>query len=81
MDAGNLSPVAKLFRAKYPDKEITICTDNDKFKEHNTGLEKAIEAGASIRACVVFPEFKDETMRPTDFNDLFVLDGAEAVRE
>jgi putative DNA primase/helicase len=81
MDAGNLSPVAKLFRAKCPNAELIICSDNDQYGAINAGLEKAIEAGASIRAYVVFPVFKDETMRPTDFNDLFVLDGAEAVRE
>jgi putative DNA primase/helicase len=81
-DTSGLKPVAKLLRAKYPDAKIVVCADNDQFHENcvNPGVEKATEAAKEAGAYVVKPEFKDLSTKPTDFNDLFVLEGIEAVQ-
>jgi putative DNA primase/helicase len=80
-DSGNLKPVAEAIKAKYGDKEIIIAADNDQYYENrNPGLEKAWEAAKSIGSYVVKPEFKDVSMKPKDFNDLHILEGADAVR-
>jgi putative DNA primase/helicase len=81
-DTSGLKPVAKLLRAKYPDAKIVVCADNDQYHENgvNPGVEKATEAAKEINAFVVKPEFKNVSTRPTDFNDLFILEGAEAVK-
>ena len=80
-DAGNLKSVIQAIRKKYPQLKMTICADNDCYSQQNIGLEKAKEAALISNAQVIFPKFKDASMRPTDFNDLFVLEGKEAVKE
>jgi RecA-family ATPase len=72
-NAGNLEPVAIALRGKYPDRSIIICADND---ESGVGLEKAQKAAQAIQARVTMPE-----QPKTDFNDLHVNVGLEAVRE
>lgn len=80
-NAGNLEPVAEKIRKQYPDAEIVIAADNDAWKPEigNTGVKKAKEAAAVINARVAIPEFKDVSSEPTDFNDLFILEGADEV--
>ncbi len=82
-DSGNLKPVAQALREKYSNIKIVFCADNDCYHENgiNPGLEKAREAAQSVGAEVVFPEFKDTSIHPTDFNDLLILEGKEAVKE
>jgi putative DNA primase/helicase len=82
-DSGNLKPVAQAIKEKYPNMRIIICADNDCYHENgaNPGLEKAREAAQSVGAEVVFPEFKDTSTHPIDFNDLLILEGKEAVKE
>ena len=79
-DAGNLLPVAKAIREKHPSAPIVICADNDQFTEGNIGFTKGREAAMAVNAKVIFPEFKDTSSKPTDFNDLARLQGNEAVR-
>jgi putative DNA primase/helicase len=81
-DAGNLKAVARVIRLKYPNTKIVIAADNDQYHENgiNPGIEKASDAAREIEACMVKPDFKDISKQPTDFNDLFVLEGAEAVK-
>lgn len=62
-DAGNLMPVARSLRQKFPDAEITICADNDDKSETNTGVIKAREAALSINAFLAIPPCSG------DFND------------
>jgi putative DNA primase/helicase len=76
--ANNLVKVAKVIRKAYPDIEMIICGDDDFKNEKNVGKEKAEEAGLVSMSAVVLPVFKDA--RGTDFNDLLVLEGEEAVR-
>ena len=65
MDAGNLEPVAKVIRAKYPSGKIIICADNDQI-----GIEKATIAAQSCNGLFIAP--------PTvgmDFNDFINAGG------
>lgn len=83
MNCGNLLPVAKSCREKWPDRTILIAADNDRFTKknnepYNPGLEKAKQAATSIRGILVFPEFPAES-KGSDFNDLDSLVGREAV--
>ena len=81
-DSGNLKPVAQAIREKYSNIKIIFCADNDCYHENgiNPGLEKSREAAQVVGAEVVFPEFKDCSIHPTDFNDLMLLEGKEAVK-
>jgi putative DNA primase/helicase len=79
--AGNLLPVAKAIRDKFPNKKLIIAADDDWKKADNTGLEKAKEAASSIGAHLAIPQFlKNRGDKDTDFNDLARLSGANAVR-
>jgi len=81
-DSGNLKPVAQALREKYSNIKIIFCADNDCYHENgiNPGIEKARDAAQSVGAEVVFPEFKDSSTHPTDFNDLMILEGKDAVK-
>lgn len=80
-DAGNLLPAAEALRAKHPDAKITICGDDDRWTEGNPGRTKAAAAAQAIGAELVIPRFKDLGTKPTDFNDLAVLEGLRVVKE
>jgi len=77
---GNILPVCEQIKAKYPATRITICADNDQFTDGNPGVTDAKKAGEKLNVKVVWPEFKDLSTRPTDFNDLSLLEGIDAVK-
>ncbi len=81
-DAGNIEHVLKNLKTTHPNKEFIIAADNDLWKEHNVGREKAELAAQKYGAKVMLPNFtlahKDEM--PTDFNDLHKISGIEEVR-
>jgi putative DNA primase/helicase len=52
-DAGNLLPVAKVIRSRFPDHEIIICSDSDL---SGVGQQKANEAAVAIGGLVYIPE-------------------------
>jgi putative DNA primase/helicase len=79
-DSGNLKPVAQNIKAKYADRQIAICGDNDQWADGNPGVTKAKEAAAQIGARVVIPQFRDLSTEPTDFNDLSRLEGPHAFK-
>ncbi len=79
-NCGNLLPVAKALHAKHPEIEITIAGDNDQWTENNPGQSKAMEAAKATKSKVVIPDFKNIETKPTDFNDLFNLEGSETVK-
>lgn len=60
-DCGNLAPVARALRAKYPTARITLCADNDTGTPGNPGLTKATEAAGEVGGRVAIP--------PDGFND------------
>ena len=63
-DCGNLLPVAKVLRAKYPHAAITICADNDTQTAGNPGLSAARAAAEAIGGKVAVPPEPHN-----DFND------------
>ena len=88
-DSGNLKPVAKAMRIKYPDSEIIIAADNDQWTirpdgtPYNAGIEAAEQAAVSIGgARVIFPiiDSQDPGKR-TDWDDVARSDGDEVVRD
>jgi len=79
-NAGNLLKVA--------EPGMTIGGDNDNFtKDHKTGepwnpgREKALTAAWEQNCQVVIPVFQNTDSRPTDFNDMHVLENLDAVRQ
>lgn len=90
-DSGNLPAVAEAIRKKYPERTIIIAADNDRAKMpdgkiKNPGVEAAIKAAKAVKCRVAVPlftaaELAKESGRPSDFDDLFQLEGLAAVRE
>lgn len=78
-NAGNLLPVAKALRVAYPDVKITVCADDDRHLEANVGVEKAEKAAMIAHGVLVVPRFTDLESQGTDFNDLEMAEGIEAV--
>lgn len=85
-NAGNLLDVAKTVRKRYADAYIVVCCDNDRWtvikgELVNVGLIKGKEAAKAIQGRAVWPDFpNDDEQKRTDYNDLYVTEGAEAVR-
>ena len=85
-NAGNLEPVARALRGVMPDAALVLAADNDRWTKKqdgtpwNTGIEAAQKAAKATGAAVVWPEFKDLTGNPTDFNDLMLAEGLDEVR-
>ncbi|UQA71435.1 toprim domain-containing protein [Stenotrophomonas maltophilia] len=85
-DAGNLAAVARAWRSAVPDGSFVICADNDQWTRQpldNPGVTHATRTAAEIDARVAWPEFTTlhgDDDRPTDFNDLHLREGLEAVR-
>ncbi|MBK7275106.1 MAG: DUF927 domain-containing protein [Betaproteobacteria bacterium] len=82
-DAGNLAPVARVLRGRFPDALIVVCGDDDRDTEartgRNPGREKATEAAKLARGVAVFPVLPDGA--GSDFNDMHAAAGLQAVRE
>ena len=79
-DAGNLESVIEELKKAYPQSPLIIAGDDDVWKDTNPGREKAREAAQKYGCSVVFPTFKETSRKPTDFNDLHVLEGVEEVK-
>jgi len=79
-DAGNLDAVIEEFKRVHPMSSIIMVGDDDVWKEVNIGREKAEQAALKHGCIVVFPQFRRMTSKPTDFNDLHVLEGLEEVK-
>jgi len=82
-NAGNLLPVAKLARRRYPGRVIVICADDDHEtaarEGKNPGIEKATAAAKAVGAVLAVPNFTDQAGK-SDFNDLAQAEGVEAVQ-
>jgi len=80
-NAGNMLPVAKALREKYPEQALIICADDDAGTSGNPGLTKATEAAQAVNGLVAVPDFgPDRPDGATDFNDLADAQGPEAVK-
>jgi phage/plasmid primase-like uncharacterized protein len=85
LDAGNLEPVAKQICNKVGSDKVIVAGDRDSWKiaegKRDVGTESAKKAAAATGARLVFPVFqKADGKRTTDFNDLFIAEGADAVK-
>jgi putative DNA primase/helicase len=78
--AGNLGPVARKIRAAMPDATLIIAADDDFRTDGNPGITSAREAAAAHGALVAAPRWEGDRGTGTDFNDLHVSEGLEAVR-
>lgn len=58
-DAGNLEPVARALRAKFPAVRLVLCADNDAATPGNPGLTKATEAARAVGGLLAVPEFAE----------------------
>jgi putative DNA primase/helicase len=79
----NLEPVAVAMRKKYPRATIIIASDNDKWKEpgKNPGVTAAKKAAEAAECQLAIPHFDPkDSGKPTDYNDLHLLEGEKAVR-
>lgn len=85
---GNLMAVAKELREQYRDARIIIAADNDRWstvfvdkkKEPNPGVAFARRVTKEVDGVeLAVPDFADLAGNPTDFNDLYVREGSEAV--
>lgn len=82
IDAGNLLEVARELHKVKPGLRKVICGDNDRWTMQpmeNPGLHYASLAVKATGALLCMPEFKSLDGKPTDFNDLHVAEGLEAV--
>jgi putative DNA primase/helicase len=78
-NAGNLKPVAQMARARYPDRTIVICGDDDRQTEGNPGRSKATIAALAVGAKLALPFFQS-SQAGTDFNDLHQDEGKDVVK-
>ncbi len=76
-----MEEVSKALAEKYKGIEITVCADNDQYKDNNIGLECAKKAALAVGGKLAVPQFtKEEQARKlTDFNDLHKAQGLDAV--
>ena len=80
-NAGNLEPVALALRAKYAALKIIIAADDDHLTDGNPGMSKATAAALAVGGLLAVPVFPaDRPDKATDFNDLHLLAGADAVK-
>lgn len=80
-DAGNLDPVIEALKSKHPKRKIILAGDDDCWGMENTGRIKAEAAANKHCLKAMFPQFKNTSTQPTDFNDLHVLEGLEEVKK
>lgn len=69
-DAGNLGPVCREIRARFPDARILLVGDRDaKAHAQSTGSRKAADAALEVGACLFVPEW---TGAGRDANDILL---------
>lgn len=85
-NASNIFNVCNEIKSKY--KNVIVCADADEFninentgEPFRTGQVVAEKIKKEIGIEYILPKFKDITTKPTDFNDLMILEGLEEVRK
>jgi putative DNA primase/helicase len=79
-DAGNLFPVAKALRTEYPDSNLIVCADTDRWTDTNPGMTHAFKAAEAVGGRLVWPRFSKFCSLGSDFNDLYLEEGKKEVR-
>ena len=71
-NTGNLLPVAKALRSKFPCLTLILAADDDHSTEGNPGLTAATEAAKVVGGLLAVPDFAGLNRGPkdTDFNDM-----------
>ncbi len=83
MTCGNLDNVAQVARLRWPQRRILLCADDDRWGQdpnRNPGRDAAKEAAELVEGFWMVPQFESDHSRPTDFNDLHMLEGTMIVR-
>jgi putative DNA primase/helicase len=80
--SGNLLPVAKALRAKYPCLTLVLAADDDWKTEGNPGVTAATAAARAVGGLLAVPDFTGYARgdKDTDFNDLHRLAGITEVQ-
>ena len=80
-NAGNMLPVARALRTKYPRVTLVVCADDDWKTEGNPGLTAATEAARAVGGLLAVPDFTGlpRANSDSDFNDLHRLAGMAGV--
>ena len=55
--AGNLEPVARALRAKFPRMRLVVCADNDQATPGNPGVTQALAAARAVGGYLAVPDF------------------------
>lgn len=78
-NSSNLKSIAMQVSRKFISNPIIICGDNDQFTQNNQGLECALSAAKAVNGTICMPSFQEKHFihKPTDFNDLFCLEGVD----
>lgn len=80
--SANLLAIAQKMKEQFPDHILIVCGDDDADKKDNPGLSKANRVADIIGATVAIPSFgKVRPVNATDFNDMSILMGLNAVAE
>jgi len=79
LSADNMLGVGEAIREEYPDAKLMYAADDDQYGSNNSGKEKATVAAQMTGGIVVLPQFACTKTKPTDFNDLFILEGSKVV--
>jgi len=83
-DSGNLMAVAEAVKARFPDRHILVCADNDHANVHgNVGMVKAEEAAKAVGGSFIAPIFSsaEKAKGLTDFDDLGKARGSQSVSQ
>jgi len=81
MNCGNLLLVAQALQKKYPQCRLVICADDDWKTAGNPGVTEAEKAARFVGAAVAVPVWTGARgEKDTDFNDLALAEGREAVQ-
>ncbi len=71
-DAGNLEPVARALREKFPDKVLLVAGDDDRREPgRNPGRDQATRAAEAVNAKLILPTFAtgEQASDPKRFSD------------
>jgi putative DNA primase/helicase len=81
-NAGNIAPVAQLYRDRFPERSVIIAGDNDHSKsaDQNVGRRKSEEVAVSVGGFTMLPDFAPND-RGTDWNDYAQTNGMDATRQ
>lgn len=79
--AHNLEKVAKVLKLENPDCSFLIAGDDDRFNEKNAGRDGAEKAAIRCMGKTVYPVFLYGNDTGSDFNDLQIEQGLDAVKK